>query len=84
MIGSHCYKPAKPEEGWPFGRSLFLAEVMSLIQQVSSVKYVLDVEVVSRQIILGEEANLFDESGEKQLSVVEKVLHLPADGVVFR
>ena len=69
-------------EGWPFGRSLFLAEVMSLIQQVSSVKYVLDVEVVSRQIILGEEANLFDESGEKQLSVVEKVLRLPADGLL--
>lgn len=69
-------------QGWPFGRNLFIAEVISLIQQVSCVKYVLDVEIFSRQVISGEEATLFDEPNEKKLSVVEKVLRIPEDGLL--
>lgn len=68
--------------GWPFGRNLFLAEVISLIQQVPSVKYVMDVEISTRQISPGERTTWADEPDQKQLSVVEKVLHLPEDGLL--
>jgi predicted phage baseplate assembly protein len=37
-------------EGWAFGRSLFVAEISSLIQRVPGVKYVMKIEVSSRQV----------------------------------
>ncbi len=70
-------------EGWPFGRDLFTAEVISLIQQVPTVKYVLDVEVSSRPIVPVEESNNTEEVAEVPLTPVDKVLQLPDDGLLL-
>jgi predicted phage baseplate assembly protein len=69
-------------EGWPFGRDLFLAEVISLIQQVPQVKYVLDVSVSSRVVTPLDERKLFDDSPAPLLTPVEKVLLVPEDGLI--
>ena len=37
-------------EGWPFGRSLFVAEIYALVQRIPGVRYVLDVQISSRPI----------------------------------
>jgi len=37
--------------GWPFGRDLYAAEVLSLVQRVPGVKHVLDVEISSRPVV---------------------------------
>jgi predicted phage baseplate assembly protein len=37
-------------QGWPFGRDLFAAEILSLIQRVPGVRYVLDVQISTRAI----------------------------------
>ncbi|MCP4142897.1 MAG: putative baseplate assembly protein [Chloroflexi bacterium] len=68
-------------QGWEFGKDLFIAEVVSLIQQISSVKYVLDVKVLTRPILPVEEGSLFDDE-PKELSLVEKVLRIPDDGLL--
>jgi predicted phage baseplate assembly protein len=69
-------------EGWPFGRDLFLAEVISLIQQVPQVKYVLDVSVTSRSVVPIEEKKLFDDTPAPELFPVDKVLLVPEDGLI--
>jgi hypothetical protein len=69
-------------EGWPFGRDLFAAEIISLIQQIPTVKYVLDVEVLSRPVIPIEEKNLFDETPSPELSKVDNVLMVADDGLL--
>jgi len=69
-------------EGWQFGRDLFAAEIISLIQQVPFVKYVMDVEVLSRPVIPIEEGSMFDDEPEKPLVPVEKVLRVPDDGLI--
>jgi len=69
-------------QGWSFGHNLFLAEVVSLIQQVPSVKYVLDVEVLFRPVIPAEEVTPFGDVDEKPLTVVEKILRIPEDGLL--
>jgi predicted phage baseplate assembly protein len=68
-------------QGWVFGRNLFVAEIVSLIQQVPSVKYVLDVEVLSRPVIPSEEVTL-GENEEKPLTPVAKTLRVPDDGLL--
>ena len=70
-------------EGWPFGRHLFTAEVISLIQQVPTVKYVLDVEVSSRPVVPVEENTNMDEVPTGVLSPVDKVLQIPDDGLLL-
>jgi hypothetical protein len=42
-------------QGWPFGRSLFTAELFSLIQQVPGVKHVLDVQMFQRPVLPSKE-----------------------------
>jgi predicted phage baseplate assembly protein len=37
-------------QGWPFGKSLFVAEIYALIQQVRGVKHVLDVQISHRTV----------------------------------
>jgi hypothetical protein len=37
-------------EGWPFGRSLFISEIFSLVQRVQGVKHVLDVRLSQRTV----------------------------------
>jgi predicted phage baseplate assembly protein len=69
-------------EGWQFGRDLFAAEIISLIQQVPSVKYVMDVEVLSRPVVPMEESAMFDEEPTAPLTTVEKVLQIPEDGLI--
>ena len=54
-----------------------------LIQQVPTVKYVLDVEVSSRPIVPVEESINTEEVAEVPLSPVDKVLHLPDDGLLL-
>jgi predicted phage baseplate assembly protein len=68
--------------GWEFGRDLFTAEVISLIQQVPSVKFVLDVEVLSRPVVPLEEKDIFDDVSPPAMTTVQKVLRIPADGLV--
>ena len=68
--------------GWQFGRDLFTAEVTSLIQQIPSVKYVLDVEISSRPVVPVEEGSYLDEKPDLPLTPVDKVLPIPADGLV--
>ena len=43
-------------QGWPFGRSLYVAELYSLIQQVPGVKHVLDVQIHQRPVLPNKEA----------------------------
>ena len=43
-------------QGWPFGRSLYVAELYSLIQQVPGVKHVLDVQIRQRPVLPNKEA----------------------------
>ncbi|HXF61446.1 MAG TPA: hypothetical protein VNK95_07505, partial [Caldilineaceae bacterium] len=43
-------------KGWPFGRSLYVAELYSLIQQVPGVKHVLDVQLRQRPVLPAQEA----------------------------
>ena len=69
-------------DGWPFGRDLFLAEVISLIQQVPTVKFVLDVEVSYREVVPVEERSIFEDSSEAPLKPVDKILRIPPDGLV--
>jgi predicted phage baseplate assembly protein len=75
-------QPTENWEGWPFGRDLFAAEAISLIQQVPSVKFVLDVEISYRVIVPVEEKSLFEEASSAPLTVVDKVLRIPPDGLV--
>lgn len=69
-------------EGWQFGRDLFKAEVISLIQQVPSVKYVLDVDIFSRPVVPLEEKVVFEEAAAVELTPVDKVLQLPDDALL--
>ncbi|MCE1255342.1 MAG: putative baseplate assembly protein [Anaerolineae bacterium] len=83
MDGKHPIAQSSEKwEGWPFGRDLFLAEVISLIQQIPMVKYVLDVSLSSRPVLPVEEKRLFDDRPEVELTAVDKVLLVPEDGLI--
>lgn len=69
-------------EGWEFGKDVFAAEIVSLIQQVPTVKYVLDVEVLSRSVVPVEESSIFDDGEATPLTPVTKILHIPDDGLI--
>jgi predicted phage baseplate assembly protein len=43
-------------QGWPFGRSLYVAELFSVIQQVPGVKHVLDVQIRQRPVLPSRES----------------------------
>lgn len=75
-------QPHETWEGWPFGRDLFAAEAISLIQQVPSVKFVLDVEISYRVIVPIEEKSIFEEISAAPLTAVDKVLRIPPDGLI--
>ncbi|MBR6088672.1 MAG: putative baseplate assembly protein [Anaerolineaceae bacterium] len=68
--------------GWEFGRNVFTAEIISLIQKIPSVKYVLDTQVEWRAVSPTNEA--LDDFGSKDvdLQLVDKMLVLPPDGLV--
>jgi hypothetical protein len=79
-------------QGWPFGRSLYVAELFSVIQQVPGVKHVLDVQIRQRPVLPSKEAPPLGQledfatgaagstGQDATLSLVTgKVLQLPAD-----
>ncbi len=78
---------ASPDwEGWPFGRDLYVAEIYSLIQQVTGVKHVLEVQLSQRRLIpgkesLSQEARVQEETpAEDTLTpVAGRVLQVPDD-----
>jgi hypothetical protein len=76
------FKADETWEGWQFGRDLFAAEIISLIQQIPLVKYVLDVEIHQRSVIPVEETWMYDEAPKPELFKVENVLMVPDDGLL--
>ena len=68
--------------GWEFGRNVFSAEIVSLIQKCVNVKYVLDTEILWRQVSPMNESG--DDFGSKdvELQKLDKMLPLPPDGLV--
>ncbi|MBC8249952.1 MAG: putative baseplate assembly protein [Anaerolineales bacterium] len=81
-------------EGWPFGRNLYVAEILSLIQRVPGVKHVLDVQLSARSVIPQEARQPEAEEGqggkgageqgsrgegESLIKVEQKVVRVPAD-----
>lgn len=69
-------------KGWIFGRSLFKAEIVSLIQRIPMVQYVLDVTVSSRSVNPVMEEPDAQDLTENELQNVEKVLLIPPDGLI--
>lgn len=67
--------------GWPFGKSLFSAEIYSLVQRVPGVKYVIDADIFSRSVTPKTESNDPDEK-PPVLPLEEKVLWVPENALV--
>jgi predicted phage baseplate assembly protein len=67
--------------GWPFGKSLFVAEIYSLIQRVPGVKYVIDVEILSRSLEPKDE-NLNPDEKPAALPVQDRVIWVPENGLI--
>ena len=61
---------------------MFAAEVISLIQQIPSVKFVMDVEILARPVVPVEEKSLFEETIQVPLTPVDKMLKVPVDGLL--
>jgi predicted phage baseplate assembly protein len=91
--GSNGHQP--PDElrgpdwdGWPFGRSLFISELFSLVQRVPGVRHVLDVQLAQRRVVPGEERRQVAEAVDvpaviPALRPVEgRRLDLPVDAVL--
>ena len=68
--------------GWEFGRNVFGAEIVSLIQKSPSVKYVLDTEIEWRQVSPINETQDDLSAKDMELRKLEKMLALPSDGLV--
>ncbi len=68
--------------GWEFGRNVFAAEIVSLIQKSPSVKYVLDTEIDWRQVSPMNETQDDLNAKDMDLRKMEKMLVLPSDGLV--
>ena len=68
--------------GWEFGRNVFAAEIVSLIQKSPSVKYVLDTEIDWRQVSPMNETQDDRSARDMDLRKLDKMLALPSDGLV--
>ncbi|MEW5960090.1 MAG: putative baseplate assembly protein, partial [Chloroflexota bacterium] len=66
-------------EGWPFGRSLYLAELYSLLQQTPGVKHVLEVQLSQRRIVPNQEAGPGPASEQALTPLKDRALPLAAD-----
>lgn len=72
-------------DGWPFGRSLFVSELFSLVQRVPGVKHVLDVHLAQRPVLPSQERRQMGEAtdvpaAEPELRpVAGRRLDVPAD-----
>jgi predicted phage baseplate assembly protein len=76
-------------EGWPFGRDLFVSELYSLVQQVSGVRHVLNVDVTWREMQPSKESIFaeLEKRGEmiRDLSmspVKERILRVPENALL--
>ncbi len=69
-------------QGWPFGKALFAAEIIALIQQIPEVQYVMDVQLAYRPVLPLEENTPFGEEAPRPLQTVATVLRLPPDGLL--
>ena len=75
-------------DGWPFGRSLFVSELFSLVQRVPGVKHVLDVQMAQRKVTPSQERRQVAEAADvpaviPELKPIEgRRLDVPADGVL--
>ena len=69
-------------QGWEFGRNVFSAEIISLIQKVPSVKYVLDNEIEWRVVTPINETNDDLVGNDGELQPLKKMLTIPPDGLV--
>ncbi|NJN81884.1 MAG: hypothetical protein HC802_06100 [Caldilineaceae bacterium] len=81
-------------DGWPFGKSLYVAEIYSLLQQVPGVRHILDVEFSHRTVLPNKEiaplgqleeqiAAIARAQGEAALTAVrDRVLHVTPDTVL--
>jgi len=67
--------------GWPFGKSLFVAEIYSLIQRVPGVKYVIDVDILSRTIEPKNENRSQDDQPIPS-PVEDKVIWVPENALI--
>ena len=68
--------------GWDFGRNVFNAEIVSLIQKIPSVKYVLDTDVSWRSVTPMNETTDDLAGNDGVLQPVDKMLVLPEEGLV--
>ncbi|MFZ1754020.1 MAG: putative baseplate assembly protein [Caldilineaceae bacterium] len=76
-------------EGWPFGRDLYLSEILALLQKVSGVRHVRDVRAESRRIVPSREPTPTDEieisdidRGLDAAVPIRQMLSLDGDGVL--
>ena len=69
-------------DGWEFGRDLFTAEVISLIQQVPTVRYVMEVEIYARSVVPVEEKSFFTDEAAPSVTKIDRVLEMPEDGLL--
>ena len=79
-------------DGWPFGRSLFLSELFSLVQRVPGVKHVLDVQIAQRRVVPSQEQRQFADPSVETTALVPvapdlkavsgRRLDVPADTVL--
>jgi len=61
-------------DGWPFGRDLYLSEILAILQKVSGVRHVRHVQAESRRVIPDREQTPGD---EVQISAVDRGLDAP-------
>ncbi|HMQ56179.1 MAG TPA: hypothetical protein PKD98_29130, partial [Anaerolineae bacterium] len=66
--------------GWPFGQSLYVAEIFSLIQRVPGVKHVLDVKLSTREVKPADETP----PGEVEAGPVSAKEVTPVEGKILR
>ena len=67
--------------GWPFGKDLFSAEIYSLIQRIPGVRYVIDVEIYSRDVTPKVEPKDPEDRPTPSL-VKERMIWVPENGLV--
>ncbi|NLE44888.1 MAG: putative baseplate assembly protein [Chloroflexi bacterium] len=68
-------------EGWPFGRDLYEAEVLSFVQRVPGVKHVLEVQLFTRPVIPSDEERE-PVGDEGALTRVRQRVRVPANSLL--
>ena len=61
-------------DGWPFGRDLYLSEILALLQKVSGVRHVRDVQAESRRVLPAREQPPTEET---PISEIDRGLDAP-------